>query len=32
MRGSTIDHWRSRCKGRISGPPLIHTYNWYINH
>jgi hypothetical protein len=25
-RGSTIDHWRSRCKGRISGPPLIHTY------
>jgi hypothetical protein len=25
-RGSTIDHWRSRCKGRISGPPLVHTY------
>jgi hypothetical protein len=21
-----IDHWRSRCKGRISGPSLLHTY------
>jgi hypothetical protein len=26
MNWSTIDHWRSRCKGRISGPPLLHTY------
>jgi hypothetical protein len=25
-RGSTIDHWRSRCKGWIFGPLLIHTY------
>jgi hypothetical protein len=23
---STIDHWRSRCKGRISGPSFLHTY------
>jgi hypothetical protein len=23
---STIDYWRSRCKGQISGPPLLHTY------
>jgi hypothetical protein len=22
---STIDNWRSRCKGQISGPPRIHT-------
>jgi hypothetical protein len=20
-----VDHWRSRCKGRISGPPLLHN-------
>jgi hypothetical protein len=28
-RGSTIDHWRSRCRGRISWPTpytYIHTY------
>jgi hypothetical protein len=25
-RGSTTDHWRSRCKGRILWPTLIHTY------
>jgi hypothetical protein len=24
-RGSTIDHWKSRCKGRICGPPLLQT-------
>jgi hypothetical protein len=24
------DHWRSRCKGRISGPPLLHTCFWNI--
>jgi hypothetical protein len=25
-RGSTIDHWRSRCKGRIFCPILMHIY------
>jgi hypothetical protein len=24
-------HWWSRCKGRISGPPLIDTYNLHLH-